>query len=338
MPSAFCDISTRMKKATTHFIDAVLTQPRRTIKLVTGAALLILLSACGGEKADSDTIKIGVAIPNFDDTFNIYLKDAMDEYAKSKDNVSVVFVDAKEDTARQLGQVENFIVQQMDAIIIMPVNTDATQPMTDRVMGKDIDLVYVNRRPAYLPEGVTYVGSDELAFGETQARFVADNIDGGNVGILMGMLTMEAALLRTQGAEDYLESLDNFNVTRKQTAMWQRTQAMTVMENWLHSSEPLDVVIANNDEMALGAIQALEAANKLDDILVVGIDATPDGVMSIERGALNATVFQDGAAQARGALDAALNAISKTQQDQITWIPAELVSQANVAAFKTSQK
>ena len=324
-----------------HGMTSLLTNSISTTKSISKGILrkiaiigaVFVLAACGGEDGE-DTIKIGVAIPNFDDTFNIYLKDAMEAYANDQEDLSIVFVDAKEDTAKQLGQVENFIIQQMDAIIIMPVNTDATQPMTDRVISKDIELVYLNRRPAYLPDNVYYVGSDELAFGQTQAKFVEDNLDGGHVGILMGMLTMEAAMLRTQGAEEYLGNLDGFEVTRKQTAMWQRTQAMTVTENWLHSGEPLDVVIANNDEMALGAIQAIEAANKLDEIMVVGIDATPDGVMSIERGALNATVFQDGSAQARGAIDSAIKAIKGEQQEQITWIPAELVSKDNVLAFK----
>ena len=327
-----------------HGMTSLLTNSISTTKSISKGILrkiaivgaVFVLAACGSEDGE-DKIKIGVAIPNFDDTFNIYLKDAMEAYANDQEDLSIVFVDAKEDTAKQLGQVENFIIQQMDAIIIMPVNTDATQPMTDRVLSKDIELVYLNRRPAYLPENVFYVGSDELAFGQTQAKFVEDNVDGGNVGILMGMLTMEAAMLRTQGAEEYLNKLDDFNVTRKQTALWQRTQAMTVMENWLHSGEEINVVIANNDEMALGAIQALEAANKIDEILVVGIDATPDGVMSIERGALNATVFQDGAAQARGAIDSALKAIKGEQQEQITWIPAELVSKENVLAFKANQ-
>lgn len=88
---------------------------------------LVLLTACGQEAKKDDVTTIGVAIPNFDDTFMVYMKDAMDKYASSLGgNVELVFVDAKEDAAKQLGQVENFVVQQMDAIILVPVNTDAT--------------------------------------------------------------------------------------------------------------------------------------------------------------------------------------------------------------------
>ncbi|WP_254319525.1 sugar ABC transporter substrate-binding protein [Vibrio coralliilyticus] len=300
---------------------------------------LLLLTACGQEETKSDVTRVGVAIPNFDDTFMVYMKDAMDKYAQQFDGkVELTFVDAKEDTAKQLGQVENFIVQQMDAIILVPVNTDATQPMTDRILDAGIKLVYLNRRPSYLPESVFYVGSEELKFGETQAEYAANIKDGGNVGILMGMLTQEAAIMRTKGVEDFFQDKPNFDVVRKQTGLWQRAQGMTVMENWLNSGDQLDIILANNDDMALGAIQALRAAGKLDDTLVVGVDATPDGLIAVKNGSLNATVFQDGGGQARGAIDAAVDAVKGKQHDQITWIPAELVTQDNLAAFEAKQK
>ncbi|MGF1683179.1 sugar ABC transporter substrate-binding protein [Photobacterium minamisatsumaniensis] len=296
-----------------------------------------LLAACGGEEADSNVKRIGVAIPNFDDTFLVTMKDSMEEYAKEYDDVELIFVDAKEDTVKQLGQIQNFIIQQVDGIILVPVNTDATQPMTDNIQKAGIDLVYLNRRPSYLPEGVSYVGSEELRFGEEQAKYAADNTEGGNIGIIMGMMTVEAAIMRTQGVEDFFKDKPEYNIIRKQTGLWQRSQGMIVMENWINSGDPLDIIISNNDDMALGAIQALRAAGKLDETIVIGVDATPDGIMAIKDGALDATVFQDGAGQARGALDAAINGINKTPRDKITWIPAELVTKDNLAAFEAKQ-
>lgn len=210
--------------------------------------------------------------------------------------------------------------------------------MTDRILNAGIKLVYLNRRPSYLPESVYYVGSEELKFGQTQAQYIADNVDGGNIAILMGMLTQEPAIMRTKGVEDFFADQPNFNVVRKQTALWQRSQGMTVMENWLNSGDKLDVIVANNDDMALGAIQALRAAGKLDDTVVVGVDATPDGLVAVKQGALNATVFQDGAGQARGAIDLAIDAVKGKKHDQVTWIPAELVTQENLEAFEAKQK
>lgn len=313
-------------------------QPARGIGAALCFSALLALAGCGDEKVQDDTIRIGVAIPNFDDTFIVYMKDAMNDYTATLDGkVDLTIVDAKEDTAKQLGQVENFIVQQMDAIVVVPVNTDATQPLTDRVTKAGIQLVYVNRRPSYLPDGVYYVGSDEKKFGETQAQYIKETMDSANIGILMGMLTQEASLKRTEGIEAFFAQDDAFNVTRKQTGQWQRALGMSVTENWLNAGDKLDVILSNNDDMALGAIQALQAAGKLDDTLVVGIDATPDGLMAVENGTLDATVFQDGGGQARGAIDAAINAVEQKPFDKITWIPAELITQENLAAFKAKK-
>ncbi|WEM44173.1 sugar ABC transporter substrate-binding protein (plasmid) [Photobacterium sp. DA100] len=324
-----------------HGITSLFTNSISTTKSLSKGVLrkiaiigtVFALAACGGDDGE-DKIKIGVAIPNFDDTFLVNMKDSMDKYAKEMGNVELIFVDAKEDTVKQLGQIQNFIVQQVDGIILVPVNTDATQPMTDSIQKAGIELVYLNRRPSYLPDGVSYVGSDELRFGEEQAKYAASKVDGGNIGIIMGMMTVEAAILRTQGVEDFFKDKPEFNITRKQTGLWQRSQGMIVMENWINSGEQIDIILSNNDDMALGAIQALRAAGKLEDTIVVGVDATPDGIMAIQQGALDATVFQDGVGQARGALDAAMNAINKQPQEKITWIPAELVTKDNLAEFQ----
>ncbi|MEI8633791.1 substrate-binding domain-containing protein [Vibrio sp. PP-XX7] len=234
-------------------VKQLTTIARSMLKSVLIVAGFLMLTACGQEENKGDVTRIGVAIPNFDDTFMVYMKDAMDRYAKrSNGKVELLFVDAKEDTAKQLGQVENFIVQKMDAIILVPVNTEATQPMTDSIMKAGIKLVYLNRRPSYLPKDVFYVGSDELKFGETEAAYAAKVRQGGNVGILMGMLTQEAAIMRTKGVEDYFADKPHFNVVRKQTGLWQRAQGMAVMENWLNSGDKLDIILANNDDTGTG--------------------------------------------------------------------------------------
>ena len=338
MPLAIQRLTAQLPTLSLQTLANLTKNVKKRLKTWLFAPVLVLLTACGGDSADSDVTRIGVAIPNFDDTFMVYMKDSMDNYAKQFDGkVELTFVDAKEDTAKQLGQIQNFIVQQMDAIILVPVNTDATLPMTEQIRKAGIELVFLNRRPSQIPDGVFYVGSEEIKFGETQAQFAANAIQGGNVGILMGMLTQEAAIMRTKGVEDFFAGKENFNVIRKQTGLWQRAQGMMVMENWLNSGDKIDVVIANNDDMALGAIQALQAAGKLKDTIVVGVDATPDGLMAIENGSLTATVFQDGGGQARGAIDAAMNAVQGKPFEKVTWIPAELVTKDNLAAFKAKQ-
>ena len=127
----------------------------------------------------------------------------MTEYGKSLGpNVDLVMVDSKEDTATQLGQVENFISQKMDAIVLVPTDTDATEPMTQAAQAAGIPLVYVNRFPTNLPDTVAYVGSDSIQAGIMQMEWLADKLGGkGNVVIMEGELAQEAAQKRTKGVE-----------------------------------------------------------------------------------------------------------------------------------------
>jgi len=305
------------------------------IKGVVATVGLLILVGCGPEEKDANVTQIGVSIANFNDTFMISIKDSMVKYASELDGkVELTFVDSKEDTAKQLGQVENFLVQQMDAIIIIPVNTDATKPITDRILKSNAKLVYVNRKPDYLPDAAYYVGSDSLVFGEEQAKYVNKITNGGNIGILEGELTDEAAMFRTKGAEDYFADKPEYNVIRKQTGKWSRVLGLSIVENWVSSGDKLDIIISNNDEMAIGASQALKAVGRLKDTIIVGVDATADGLAAIEQGDLSATVFQDGAGQARGAIDAALDAVNGTPHEQVTWIPSELVTPENIKEFR----
>ena len=129
--------------------------------------ILALLAACGApsaqptESAGDENITIGVTML-FDDLWLTTLRDAMTEYAATQPGVELVMVDSKEDVATQLGQVENFVTQGVDAIVVIAANTDAADPMTKAAQDAGIPLVYVNRLPSNLPEGVSYVGSDSI--------------------------------------------------------------------------------------------------------------------------------------------------------------------------------
>ena len=173
--------------------------------LLSGAALLIASTL-----AVAAPVKVGVSIANFDDTFLTYMMDGMKAYAKAHPNdVQLTFTDAKEDMAKQLDQVENFIVQKMDAIIVVPVDTSATAPMTKNMLAKNIKAVYVNRNPGNLPDGAYYVGSEEIVAGRLQMEFLGEKLKGkGNVAILIGKLDNEVkvSFVRT-GAGDPQEFL-----------------------------------------------------------------------------------------------------------------------------------
>ena len=282
------------------------------------------------------TVKIGVTFPILDQ-FLQKVADGITAEAKAKGaEVNIVAADEKTDV--QLGQVENFISQKVDAIIVIAVDTDAATPMTEAAKAANIPLVYVNRRPADLPEGVPYVGSDSLVSGTLEMTELAKLAGGkGNVVIIQGDPANEAAVLRTKGCEDVVAKNPEMKVIKKAAANWARDKGQSVMENWLQSGDDIKVVCANNDEMALGAINAIKAANKklgADGILVGGVDATADALAAMEAGDLAVTVFQDAAGQGGGGVAAAIKLVNGETVDAYVDIPYQLVTPDNMADFK----
>lgn len=293
----------------------------------------------GGDSAPAEEtsgVKIGVSIASFDDTFLVYMMDGMKAHQETLEGAEVTYVDAKEDAAKQLEQVENFIIQGMDSVVVVPVNTEATAPITEACTEAGVNLVYVNRLPANLPDEVVFVGSQSIDAGIFQMEYVGEKIGGeGNVVIMMGKLDNEAAIKRTEGNKQVIaEKYPDIKVIKEQTANWSRAEGMSLMENWLSSGDDIAAVLCNNDDMALGAIQALEAAGLLEDVVVGGVDATPDAITEVKSGKLDCTVFQDAAGQGGGGIQAAYDKATGVSVDKQVWIPFQLVTPDNVADFE----
>ena len=287
-------------------------------------------SADGGAGGD---LTIGVTFPILDQ-FLQTVADGMEAKAEELGGVTLNIVAAEEQTDTQLGQVENFISQGVDAIIVIPVDTDAAGPMTAAAQEAGIPLVYVNRRPSDLPEGVPYVGSDSLYAGTVEMEALAELAGGeGNVVILIGDPANEAAVLRTQGCKDVVAENPGMTVTKEQSGNWYREEGLSIMENWIQSGDQIDVVCANNDEMALGAIEALKNADLLEDVLVGGVDATSDALAAMEAGELEVTVFQDAAGQGGGGVEAAVSLANGETVEDLIDIPYQLVTTENMADF-----
>lgn len=306
------------------------------------AAAALALTACAPtastESTESaapadDTISIGATFPVLDQ-FLQKVADGMQASADAQ-GVELTIVAADNQTDTQLGQVENFIAQGVDAILVVAVDTDAAGPMTEAAAAAGIPLVYVNRRPSDLPSGVPYVGSDSLLSGLLEMEQLATLAGGkGNVVILQGDPANEAAVLRTQGCKDIVAKNPGMKVTKEAAGNWQRDKGLEIMENWLQSGDQIDIVCANNDEMALGAIQALKAAGKLDSVLVGGVDATGDALAAMEAGELEVTVFQDASGQGGGGVDAAIKLINGETVPDYVDVPYVLVTLDNINDFK----
>lgn len=285
------------------------------------------------EAAADKPLKIGVSML-FDDLWLTILRDAMTEYAASQPGVELVMVDSKEDVATQLSQVENFVTQKLDAIILIPANTDATDPMTKLAVDAGIPLVYVNRKPANLPDGVAYAGSDSIVAGRLQMEWLAEKLGGkGNIVIMNGNLSQEAAQMRTAGVKEVAANFPDIQIIKEDTANWSRAEGLALMENWLSTGDEIHAVASNNDEMAIGALQAIEAAGKLGQILVGGVDASPDALAEMDKGRLNVTVFQNAKGQGEAGIKAAIALAKGETIEQITWVPYELVTPDNYKEY-----
>lgn len=283
---------------------------------------------------------IGVSMALFDDNFLTVLRNGMQDYSKELKGVTLQVEDAQNDVAKQQSQIQNFIASKVDAIIVNPVDTDATAAMSKLAADAKIPLVYVNRQPVNvdsLPDGQAFVASDETVAGTLEAKEVCRLLGGkGNAVIMMGELSNQAARMRTQSAKDVLKTDEckGISVVEEQTANWQRTQGSDLVTNWLSSGIEFNAVIANNDEMAIGALQALKAAGKdMKGYVVAGVDATQDALAAMQAGDLDVTVFQDAAGQGKGALDAALKLVKGDKVEKKVYIPFQLVTPENVKDY-----
>lgn len=290
---------------------------------------LLLFSASGSAK----TFTVGVALANFDLNFVSILRTQMQKELNAS-QLKSQFVDAKGDVALQVQQVDDFINQGVDAIILNPVDTQGVLPMINAAKQAGIPLVFVNRKPEVkLPEGLAYVGSDSALGGEMQMEALAKKMNyKGNVAILMGALSNEEARERTRAVEAVIGKYKNMKVIEKQTAKWQRNEAVDVVSGWLLNQRPIDAIAANNDEMAIGAIMALNQA-KNDKILVAGIDGTPDGQQFIKNGRMALTIFQDARGQATGAVEVTKALLNKQKVQTLNWVPYQLITPENYVKF-----
>lgn len=287
---------------------------------------------------------IGVSMALFDDNFLTVLRNGIQSQADAA-GLSVQIEDAQNDVAKQLDQINNFIASGVDAIIVNPVDTSATQAMSDAAAAANIPLVYVNRQPINvdtLPDNQAFVASNESessrqGFIEQCNQWKAAGKEEVSVYVMQGELSNQAAVQRTQNYTDVVNEglcAVKVNVIDQQTANWSRDQAQSLMTNWLSTGTAFDGVLANNDEMALGAIQAMKAAGiDMASVIVSGVDATQDALASMQAGELDITVFQNAAAQGGGALDAAVKLSKGEAVDQKVYIPFELVTPANIDGY-----
>jgi inositol transport system substrate-binding protein len=304
-------------------------------------SVLILCSVFGSVGVFAKDLNIAVTMSTFDDNFRTLLRMGMIEHARDL-SIDLQVEDAKNELGTQLNQIQNFIASGVDGIIVNAVDTNSTIGISQEAKAAGIPLVYVNTQPinlVSLPASQAYVGSNEVDSGTLQAKEICRQLNGkGQVAVLMGGLSHFAAIQRTKDVHDVVATPEcsGMKVVEEQTANWVRSEANNVVTNWVSSGIPLDAILANNDEMAIGAIQALKTrAVGASPVLVAGIDATADGLSVMKSGELAVTVFQDAKAQGQGALHTVIKLVKGEPVNQTVWVPFKLVTPDNMETFNT---
>jgi inositol transport system substrate-binding protein len=302
-------------------------------KVALCAAVLSILS-CGKQAKNESTKKpvIGVSLLNLSSEFIVMLNKAIE--AKGEEaGVQLIVNDAQRSADKQVQQVESFIAQKVDAIILNPCEVEASSPAVDKAVAAGIPIVNVNSETKSTP--TAFVGSRDEESARIAMDYIVERLHGkGNVVMMHGFMGQAAQLKRDQGAREVLAENPQVKLLAHQTADWDRAKAMTLMENWIQSyGDNINAVFAQNDEMGMGALIALEQAKMKNRVVVASVDAISDALQAVKDGRLDATVFQDAQGQGGNAVEVALKILRKQPYEKEVFIPFQLVTKDNIGKY-----
>ncbi|MCC5893371.1 ribose ABC transporter substrate-binding protein RbsB [Exiguobacterium sp.] len=283
---------------------------------------MVVMAACSTEQPGSSSeqevkdgdFKIGLSISTLNNPFFVALKDGAEEQAAALD-ATLTVADAQNDAAKQVSDVEDMIQKGMDLILINPTDSEAVGAAVQSANDAGIPVITVDRN-AESGEVVAHVASDNVAGGMLAGEYMVELVgEGGKVVELEGIPGASATRDRGQGFNEAIDG--KLDVVAKQSANFDRAQGLTVMENILQDNKDIVAVFAHNDEMALGAVQALNSAG-MSDVKVIGFDATDDAVKAVEDGTMAATVAQKPTEIGKLGVEAAVNYLKgETVEDNI---------------------
>ena len=308
---------------------------KKLVSLLLSMLMICSLAGCGividgeggstGSKASGASGAIGLSISTQNNPFFVTLAEGAKKVAKQA-GVPLTVVDASDDATKQVSDIEDLVSKNVSVLIVNPVDSDAVTGAVEAAIAKGVRVISVDR----VVNGVDIdcqIASDNVAGAELATQYIVDTL-GENVKTaeLVGTSGASAAIDRSQGFHNIADK--KLKVVASQTADFDRTQGMTVMENMLQADSSIQAVFAGNDEMALGAVEAISGAKK--DVLVVGFDATDDAIEAIKQGRMGATIAQQPALIGSTAVE---NAIKLTKGESIPKeIPVEvtLITKDNV--------
>lgn len=309
--------------------------------LISATAIALSLSSVNAAYAET----VGVSMASSGNTFLTVLKNRILEQAEEIGGIDISFVDAENNGDTQIAQLQAFIDADVDAVVLHVVNEDVGVKLSEMAAAAGVPAVFVNRPPKNvdaLPETQGFVASAERDAGRLQAEFVCEALidagktDNATAMILRGPDDHAGAIGRTAAVKEVLatEACSFISIVSEDIAGWKREKAADLVTAQLDAGVTLDAVFANNDGMALGALDAFQAAGvSMDDVVVGGVDATQGALMSMSAGDLDVTVFQNAAGQGENALLNALDLVAGKKTPSLTFVPFELVTLDNMGMY-----
>ncbi|MBN6054278.1 substrate-binding domain-containing protein [Nonomuraea sp. RK-328] len=307
------------------------------------AALVAGLAGCGSSSSAGSTgggsaggagVKLGMSVSTLNNPYFVQFRDGA-QAAAARLGAELTVTDAQNDASQQVNQVQNFTSQNMKAIIINPVDSDAAAPAVKAADRVSIPVIAADRGVNGAEVAQT-VASDNVAGGRFAAQELAKALnEKGKVVVLQGVPGTSASRDRGQGFTEGIKAYPGIQVVAQQPADFDRTKGLDVMTNLLQSHPDLNGVFAENDEMALGAIKAL-GGKAGQQVKVVGFDGTPDGLKAVAAGTMNATIAQQPKLLGQRAVEAAVKAANGETIPKTVAVPVKVATKANVSEFQTS--
>ncbi|KGP90256.1 D-ribose transporter subunit RbsB [Pontibacillus chungwhensis BH030062] len=307
---------------------------RKLRLLLMMSLVLIFLSACSLQPPEwakpssgdgEGDVKVGLSVSTLNNPFFVSMKEGVEQEAEAQ-GMEVVVVDAQNDAAKQVNDVEDLIQQGVDVLLINPTDSAAISTAVQSANSLGIPVVTLDRS-AEKGEVATLVSSDNEKGGEIAGEYIVEQVgEGAKVAELEGV--PGASATRERGAGFHNIADEKLDVVAKQTANFDRTEGLTTMENMLQGNPEIEAVFAHNDEMALGAYQAIQSSGR--DILVVGFDGNDDAMSSIRDGNLSATVAQQPIEIGKLAVQAGDDVLQGKEVEDTIPVPLKLVTEENV--------
>ncbi len=280
-------------------------------------AATIVASAVTAMADEEKVTKVGVLYQGLDSPFVIELQSAMDALDAERDDIELISLDGLSDAQKQVSQSEILIEQGVDIMILNGISVEGCAPVVDNANKAGIPIFTLIGPTSNQDQALTIVGSDHAESGRIEMQMIADDFDGKcKIAVIEGPLGHSAQIGRIQGYEEIIADYPDMEIVVQQPADWQRDVAMSLVENWIQSGVEFDVIASENDNMALGAVKALEDAGLADKIPVYGVDGNDDALEAIKEGRMAGTALQSAKGQAAKSFEV-IDMIINGQEDQI---------------------